>query len=77
MCGTFTSLCPRCRTIFYTGTLLISVYVCACADGCICLTMLADVCQCCRLLMFACVSSFKTLSSLLNLVNKESESRLT
>ena len=51
--------------------------VCDCcfggADGCILLTMLADECQCCRLLMFVCF--FETLS-LSNLVNTESESDL-
>ena len=43
------------------------------AGGCILLTMLADECQCCRLLMFVCF--FETLS-LSNLVNTESESDL-
>ena len=44
------------------------VWLCACvycsgnADGCIALTMLVDVCQCCRLLMFICLSLFETLS---------------
>ena len=38
--------------------------------------MLVDVCQCCRLLMFVLLPLFKTLSLLLNLVNKESESEL-
>ena len=40
------------------------------------LIMLVDVCQCCRLLMFACSSLFKTLSLSLNLVNKTSESEV-
>ena len=50
------------------------VRVCVDADGCISLTMLADVCQCCRLLMFVFLQLFETLSLLLNLVNKQSES---
>ena len=33
-----------------------------------------DVRQCCHLLMFVCLPLFETLSLLLNLVNKESES---
>ena len=37
------------------------------------LTLSDDVCQCCNLLLFACVLLFKTLS-LLNFMNKESES---
>ena len=45
-------------------------------DGCIPYTVLVDVCQCCRLLMFVLLLLFKTLSLLLNLVNKESESGL-
>ena len=40
---------------------------------CIPLTMLDDVCQCCRLLMFVCSPPFKTPCSLLNLMKKESE----
>ena len=44
------------------------------ADVCICLTILVDVCQFGRLLMFVCLSLFETLSLLLNLVNKESVS---
>ena len=43
------------------------------ADRCIPLTMLVDVCQCCRLLICVCLPPFETLSLLLNLVNKESE----
>ena len=43
-------------------------------DRCIPLTMLVDVCKSCRLLMFVYLPLFKTLSLLLNLVNKESES---
>ena len=42
-------------------------------DGCIHFIVLVHVCQCCRLLMFVCLLLFKTLSLLLNLVNKESE----
>ena len=44
--------------------------VCVCvrcfvgADGSIPLTMLADVCQSCRLLMFVCLLLFETLSLL-------------
>ena len=38
------------------------------------LIMFIDVCQCCRLLMFVCLSRFKAISLLSNLVNKESES---
>ena len=36
--------------------------------------MLADVCQCCCLLMFVCLLLFETFSLLLSLMNKESES---
>ena len=32
------------------------------ADECVPLTVLVDVCQCCRLLMFECLPPFKTLS---------------
>ena len=43
-------------------------------DGCIRLIILVNVCQCCYLLMFVgCLLVFRTLSLLLNLVNKESE----
>ena len=35
--------------------------------------MLADICQCCRLLIFVYLPLFETLS-MLNLVNKDSES---
>ena len=54
------------------------VYVCVCVvvggvDRCIPLTILVDACQCCCLLMFVRLPLFKTLSLLLNLVNKESE----
>ena len=38
--------------------------------------MSVDVCQCCCLLMFVCLSLFETHSLLLSLVNKESESEL-
>ena len=48
--------------------------VCTDADGCISLTMPVDVCQCCRLLMFVFLPLFESLSLLLNLVNKQSES---
>ena len=41
------------------------------------LTMLADVRQCCRLLIFICLTPFETLSLLQNLVNKESDSDIT
>ena len=41
------------------------------ADGCIILTMLVDVCQCCDLIMFMCLPLFETRSLLYNLVNKE------
>ena len=34
------------------------------ADGCIPLTMLDDVCQCCRLLMFIGLPLFETFSLL-------------
>ena len=55
--------------------------VCACvcfvgADGCIPLSMLIDVCQCCCLLLFICLPPFDTLSLLQNLVTKDSESEL-
>ena len=40
-------------------------------------TMLVDVCQCCRLLLFVCLLHFQTPSLLLNLVNKKSESEVT
>ena len=43
------------------------------ADGCIPLTMLVDLCQCC-LLTFVCLLPFKTLSLLQNLATKEPES---
>ena len=43
------------------------------ADGCIPLTMLVDACQCCCLLV-CMLTAFETFS-LLNLVNKESESK--
>ena len=38
--------------------------------------MLVDVCQCCRLFIFACSSLFETLSLSLNSVNKTSESEV-
>ena len=41
------------------------------AHGCIPLTMLVDVCQCCRLLMFVCLPLLKTILLMLNSVNKE------
>ena len=37
------------------------------------LTMSADVCQCCCVLTFICLPLLKTLSLLLNLVNKQSD----
>ena len=44
------------------------VYACVhCFVGvveCIPLTMLVDACECCRLLMFVCLTLFKTLSLL-------------
>ena len=40
----------------------VSVHVCVGgADGCIPLNMLADVCQCCCLLMFICLPLFEIL----------------
>lgn len=44
------------------------------ADGCILLIMIADVCQCSRLLMYVCLPLFNTLFLLLNLMKKESGS---
>ena len=55
----------------------VCIVVIAGPDGCIPLTMLVDVCQCCRLLIFVCLPPFETLSLLLNLVNKESESSVS
>lgn len=61
------------------------VCVCACVLFCWCgfytnktvnTSMLVDVRQCCRLLMFVYLPLFKTISLLLNLVNKESEYQL-
>ena len=53
------------------------VYMRACVvvgtDG-ILLIMIADVCQCSRLLMYVCLPLFNTLFLLLNLMKKESGS---
>ena len=52
-------------------------YVCVVrADGCILLFMLLDACQCCLLLLFVHLPLFKSLSLLLNLINKQSEMKL-
>ena len=47
------------------------------ADRCKLSTLVVEACQCCRLLMFACLPSFKTLSLLSHSVAKESESSLS
>ena len=55
------------------------VCVCVCvvvvvgADGCIPLSMLVDICQCCRVLECVHLPLFKTLCLLFNLVNKTAE----
>ena len=44
------------------------------ANGCVPLTMLVDVCQCCCLLMFVCLPFLRHFPCCKNLENKESES---
>ena len=51
---------PACVYVCVGARAHASVCMCMCvffvgADGCLLLTMLADVCQCCHLLMFVCL----------------------
>ena len=50
--------------------------VCCWCRWCILLFMLLDACQCCLLLLCVCLPLFKSLSLLLNWINKQSEMKL-
>ena len=57
-----------CVCVYVCVHVQVCVCVCVCCfvgvDGCRPLTMLVDVCQCCRLLTFICLPFFETLSLL-------------
>ena len=57
-------VCVHVRAQVYVGVCVRSFFVCfVFADGCIALSMLVDICQCCRLLnTFVCSTLFATLS---------------